>query len=221
MSWLLWVRSWLCVLAIVGSSPTMAASKPVLNDWFALGSGCRARSDLPGNVRMEGVPAIAGTPDTYQAKFIFKDFSLGSSVASMASKKFGRECAVRLNINPPTGKKIIGLRAVTSVIATKEPGPELDLLAELKLGSASLGQSQSKLGDASMVRQREERIELQAGGGSQAPLPQLGCGEPKIIGFDYSWIATRAADSRPAIRVELGKEKTLTIEAQLADCKPE
>lgn len=221
MNWLRWSGSWFFFVALSVGTPAVAAVKPVLNEWFALGSGCRARSDLPGNVRMEGVPAMAGAPDTYQAKFFFKDFALNSEIAQPKSKKFGRECAVRLNINPPPGKKIVGLKAVTNLIATKETGPELDLLAELKLGSVSLGQSQSKLGESSKVRLREEKIELQAGIDSQAPLPQLGCGEPKIIGFDYSWIATRATDGRPSMRVELGKEKTLLIEAKLADCQPE
>lgn len=203
------------------TTPAMAVTKPVLNDWFALGSGCRARSDLPGNVRMESVVAGATTTDTYQAKFIFKDFALTADVAPPSLMKFGRECAVRLNINPPAGKKIVGLKAVTRVAASKEPGPELDILAELKLGSMSLGNAQSKLGDTSRVRHREEIIELQADATSKAAFPQLGCGEPKIIGFDYSWIVTRKPDKRSAVRVELGKEKTLLIEARLADCQPD
>lgn len=217
---------WMCrmkqVLILMSlSTPIMADSKPILNDWFALGSGCRARSDLPGNVRMEVGTLSPSAADTYQAKFYFKDFALTQDVAPTAMKRFGRECAIRLNINPPAGKKIVSLKAVTRVTASKEPGPELDLLAELKLGSMSLGNSQSKLGDASRVRQREEAIELQADAHSKESFPQLGCGEPKIIGFDYSWIATRKLDKTSALRVELGKEKSLVIEAKLADCQPE
>jgi hypothetical protein len=221
MNWLRLSRSWFYLAALLAAAPAGATSKPVLNDWFALGSGCRAKSDLPGNVKMEGVPVNAGTPDTYQARFFLRDFALNSDAIKTASKKFGRECAVRLNINPPPGKKIVGLKAVTSLMATKETGPELDLLAELKLGSVSLGQSQARFGESARVRQREEKIELLAGIDSKIPLPQLGCGEPKIIGFDYSWIATRAEMGDPQMRIELAKDKTLLIEAKLADCQSE
>jgi hypothetical protein len=220
MGWLRMDLIKLPIAVLVLSTPLMASSKPVLNDWFALGSGCRARSDLPGNVKMEIIAPYVSSADTYQAKFVFKDFALTPDVAVKSPKRFGRECAIRLNINPPAGKKIVSLKAVTKVIATKEPGPELDLLAELKLGSVSLGNAQTKLGDASRVRQREEIIELQADAGSKEAFPQLGCGEPKIIGFDYSWIVTRKSTQRIPMRVELGKEKALTIEAKLADCQP-
>jgi hypothetical protein len=216
VSWFKWL-----VIFAAAVTPAYGVTKPVLNDWFALGSGCRAKFDLPGNVRMEGVPATQSASDTYQAKFVFKDFALTQSVAPESLAKFGRECAVRLNINPPAGKKIVGIKAITSVVASKEPGPQLDLLAELKLGSISLGNAQAKLSDASRVRQREEVIELQADALSKEKFPQLGCGEPKIIGFDYSWIATRSAGKSAAMRVELGKEKSLVIEAKLADCQPD
>lgn len=203
----------------LGATIAEAATKPVLNDWFALGSGCRARNDLPGNVKMEGVPADAGSQDLYRAKFTFTDFALKGEAFDASRKKFGRECAVRLNINPPAGKKIVGIRARTKVSTAKETGPALDILSELKLGAASIGRIQRKLDNTARVAGREDIIDLEAGAGTSEPLPQLGCGEPKIIGFDYSWIATREKDQNGAMRVELGKDKTLVIEATLADCK--
>lgn len=211
----------ICAMPVLlAASAVFGASKPVLNDWFALGSGCRARSDLPGNVRMEGAPVTAGAPDTYRAKFIFTDFALNSVNRNASTKKFGRECAVRLNINPPEGKKIVSIRAKTQIVAAKEIGPALDILSELKLGAVSLGKSQQKLANGSRVVAREQAVDLQAGTDTANPLPQLGCGEPKIIGFDYSWIATRQGDHKDDLLVGLGREKSLIIEAKLADCTP-
>ena len=207
------------ILLGLPSTASHAAAKPVLNDWFALGSGCRAKSDLPGNVRMEGVPAEAGAPDIHKVKFVFVDFALKGDRVDPALETFGRECAVRLNINPPEGKRIVGIRARTKVIAAKETGPALDILSELKLGAASLGKVQRKLDNSARVAAREDVVDIEAGQGTSEPLPQIGCGEAKIIGFDYSWVATRAKNQKGSMTVDLGKEKNLVIEAILADCK--
>lgn len=219
MNWSSLSRMMVFVLG-VSSITAFGASKPVLNEWFALGSGCRARSDLSGNVRMEGVPGATGAPDTFRAKFIFKDFALKENLVNSSVKKYGRECAVRLNINPPEGKKIVAIRAKTKIVTEKESGPALDILSELKLGAVSLGKVHQKLGNSLRVSMREETVDLEAGSGSKESLPQLGCGEPKIIGFDYSWIATQSGAPNKSVLVELGKEKSLVIEAQLEDCRP-
>jgi hypothetical protein len=213
-------KHWLLSLLTMASMATMASgsTKPVLNDWFALGSGCRAKSDLAGNVRMEGGSSEAGSPDRYEAKFIFKDFALSAKVVDPSLLKFGRECAVRLNINPPPGKRIVGIRAQTKIASAKDSGPTLDILSELKLGATSLGRIQQKLDGSSRVAAREDTVSLEAGRGAGEQLPQLGCGEAKIIGFDYSWIATRSKEQKGSMRVELGKEKSLVIEAILANC---
>jgi hypothetical protein len=214
-------RRW-CVVLVWGlpvASVTHAATKPVLNDWFALGSGCRAKSDLPGNVSMEPLPSEPKAEDVHRVRFRFNNFNLKGESVEPSLKKFGRECAIRLNINPPAGKRIVGLRAVTKVFARKESGPALDLLSELKLGSASLGVVQRRLDNSALVAAREDVIDLRAGDGAGESLPQLGCGEPKIIGFDYSWIVTRDKSQKGNLQVALGREKSLMIEATLADCQ--
>ena len=199
------------------SSGAFAVTKPVLNDWFALGSGCRAKSDLAGNVRMESLPGESS--DNYRVRFSFSDFALNTDKVDPSQKKFGRECAIRLNINPPPGKKIVKIRAKTKVSATKESGPALDMLSELKLGTTSLGVSQRKAEQGERFSMRDEAVDLAAGVGANEQLPQLGCGEPKIIGFDYSWIVTREKSQRGGLRVDLGRDKQLIIEATLANCE--
>jgi len=137
----------------------IANPKPVLNDWFALGSGCRAKSDLPGNVRMEQIDS-GSEKDLHRVKFYFTDFALEGSKSNLANKKFGRECAVRLNINPPAGKRLVGLRAVTAVQANKDAGPSLDVVSELKLGSVSLISDEQKLSSKDKISKKNVEVDL-------------------------------------------------------------
>jgi hypothetical protein len=193
-------------------------AKPVLNDWFALGSGCRARSDLAGNVTMEEAPAFGGGSQRYKANFLFKGFSLDGAKADHASARFGRECAIRLNINPPIGKKIHAIRAYTKLLVEKPSGLVLNLLSELKLGPTSLGREQYNISPEEKWQSRELTIELAGTSDSKESFPQLGCSEPKIIGFDYSWIATGLKGRKNPFSVELAGNGSLVIEADLVDC---
>lgn len=201
------------------STISMAAAKPVLNDWFALGSGCRAKSDLPGNVKMEDLPIDPAHPNVHRVKFTFSGFELHGDTADKQVPQFARECAVRLNINPPAGKKLVELRAKTAVAAGKDVGASLDLLAELKIGSVSLGTVRKTLDANARTAIQEEAIDLAAGAKSGQALPALNCGEAKIIGFDYSWIAKRDKQDLSSLSVELSRDKSLIIEATLAECK--
>jgi hypothetical protein len=212
------VKKFVLMMVALSASAALASDRPVLNDWFALGSGCRARSDLPGNVEMKRLPEMGRTKNVYVAKFRFNNFSLGDERFPEKLKQVGRECAVRLNINPPQGKRILSIRANTSVSVSKSPGHSLDLLAELKLGAESLGRDSQKIGISDTRHSAIRAIRLEAGQGYSTPLPQLGCEEPKIIGFDYSWIVSRGQGSSIAATVDLGAEKVLVIEAELGDC---
>ena len=196
----------------------IANPKPVLNDWFALGSGCRAKSDLPGNVRMEQIDS-GSEKDLHRVKFYFTDFALEGSKSNLANKKFGRECAVRLNINPPAGKRLVGLRAVTAVQANKDAGPSLDVVSELKLGSVSLISDEQKLSSKDKISKKNVEVDLRSAKANSSVFPNLECGEPKIIGFDYSWIVSREKSKSQKIEVSLAGDKTLVIEAKLEDCK--
>lgn len=202
------------------SSSVSAASKPVLNDWFALGSGCRARSDLVGNVDMQRVAAARGKSQIYSAKFVLKNFVLEGGEFPTSIRQYGRECAIRLNINPPQGKKIVAIRAKTSVDINKNTGSSLDLLSELKLGPESLARFEEKFQSTESISIPGRSIQLSSGRGSKMELPQLGCGEPKIIGFDYSWIASKESDIKGRLKVELSRDKSLLLEAELENCVP-
>lgn len=193
-------------------------SSPVFNSWFALGSGCRARSDLPGNVQMLEIKPLHGDSSIHRVKFLFKDFKLDERVFTLGMKRFGRECAIRLNINPPPGKKIVGLSANTTISVAKDRGYDLDVLSEFKLGAVSLGLNHRTFKQSESFVERAFDISLSAGKGQIKTLPHLGCGEPKIIGFDYSWIVSRRQGEGPTAPVTLSRDKSLILEAVLRDC---
>lgn len=207
------------LLLVASSQVARASDKPVLNDWFALGSGCRARSDLIGDVEMKLQPYRDNHQRVYAAKFFLKNLRLSEVHKNAKAKRFGLECAIRLNINPPPGKKIVALHARTKMNVAKNLGYELDLLAELKLGPMSLGQEARKFGIADVQDSKLHKVLLSAGQDSATALPQLGCGEPKIIGFDYSWVVSQIQTGNKIGPVELADDQSLLIEAALEECR--
>lgn len=206
------------LLITVLSSAAWAGDKAVLNDWFALGSGCRARSDLAGNVEVKMRSDRGHSTGIHAARFFFKNFNLAESNIGRDLRQFGRECAIRLNINPPPGKKILALHAQTKFVIRKSQGYALDLLTELKLGPVSLGLDRQKFLVSDVQDYRPHAVSLSAGHGLATGLPQLGCGEPKIIGFDYSWIVSDKQAGKQTLPVELADDSSLLIEAVLGDC---
>ena len=199
-------------------SVALAGDKPVFNDWFALGSGCRARSDLPGDVQLKIQPDREGSPNLHVARFFLKNFKLSDNNTNRDLRQFGRECAIRLNINPPPGKKIFALHARSKLTVKKSPGYALDLLSELKLGPVSLGRDNQKYLVTDVQHYRKHEVSLSAGSDMATSLPQLGCGEPKIIGFDYSWIVSERQPGQQIVTVELADDSSILIEAVLSDC---
>lgn len=191
---------------------------PVLNHWFALGSGCRAKDDLAGDVTMELLPQDPMRPDVYRARFHLDRFHLDPGVLSDKSLlKFARECSIRLNINPPAGKKVTKVTATTGVNVDKQEGTKLTVLSELKIGNATLGRQESKFETSESVQSKESVVTLVPGTKLDEQFPVLSCAEPKIIGFNYTWIAERSAATED-VAVQLSGAKTLDIEAELSSC---
>lgn len=197
---------------------TSAGDLPVLNRWFALGSGCRAKDDLPGDVTMEMLPQDPMRPNAYRARFHLDRLHLAPSLlADTSTLKFARECSIRLNINPPAGKKVTKVTATTGVAVDKPEGPKLTVLSELKIGNATLGRQESTFATSESVQSKESAITLVPGAKLDEQFPVLACAEPKIIGFNYTWIAERTAPSE-SVDVQLSGAKTLDIEAELSSC---
>jgi hypothetical protein len=215
------LRNYLFEMALL-SAPLLTAANvkagPVLNDWFALGSGCRAKSNLPGNVYMKNLGRDHLHPDIYRVEFTFQDLNLKGDSAPQSVLIFARECAIRLNINPPKNRKLVSLRARTEVVTNKDKGIDLNTDSELILGSISLASTKNTAGHQTLVQNTIEKIELASDGTTGSVMPNLGCGEAKIAGFNYSWIAKRQSPDLTNMSVNLGKGKNLILEATLAAC---
>ena len=194
--------------------------KPVLNDWFALGSGCRAKHDLAGNVTADA--RASSSPNQYGMVYTLKDFSFNETHGKPGQSKFARECSIRLNINPPPGMIIKTLKARTSFDIAKKSSVALNLYTELKLGSTSLGTFRKEYQSKELVSSEKLDLNLL---NDNLPLiiePKLNCGDPKIIALDISWMGEKDDKlSKPGetFNVTLGQNSQVSIEATLEPCQ--
>jgi hypothetical protein len=94
--------------ALGSSNPgTSAETLPLVREWFALGSGRRAKSDMPGDVTMDVVAGNSTQSNRHQYTFHLDQFRLTSARRlSDAPVRFAKECAIRLAVQPPKGKRI-------------------------------------------------------------------------------------------------------------------
>jgi hypothetical protein len=205
--------------AAPAGSAAAAAQKPVLNDWFALGSGCRARFDTPGDVTMERLTQDAARPGLYRARFSLPNYTLDSNaVKDPKAEKFARECAVRLNVNPPEGMRIKAASATTRTRASKSEGTKLTILSELKIGPSTLGTRTDTFEKGSRMDEQESLFDLRAGAKPEEAMPELKCGEAKILAFNYTWMAERATAAETT-NVHLGGDRSLEFDVELEPCK--
>lgn len=191
---------------------------PVLGEWFALGSGCRARSSAPGDVTVEHLPADPARPNVTRVRFHLDAMKLESATrAPGSSSKFARECSIRLNVNPPPGMKVTRVAARTSLATSKAPGVSLTEQTELLLGRTVLARRLDALATGEAVRGRVEDVSLAPGAADAEPFPVLACAESKIIGLNLTWIAERSS-AEDDVEVSLAGARTLELEAELTPC---
>lgn len=196
-------------------------AKPVLGEWFALGSGCRARDTIPGDVVREDLPLSASEGLRYGTRFRLDQFHLDTRDQDATdSESFARECAIRLAVNPPRGTRVASVSARTTIVSNKSEGPKLMLFGELKIGPASLGRSLSLFeSDVNHVGKVLDLYLAPNAEGGQ-PVPPLICGIGKIIAFDYTWAVSHFSASQTA-DVRLGGNKALDVIVDLEECQEE
>ena len=183
---------------LVSRADSATAPVAVLNDWFALGSGCRAKEDLPeSDVQRELLPADLTRPNVHRVRFHLERFVFHPE--GPLTQPLARECAIRINVNPPPGMRLSALTARTRVDSTPAEGIQLTLHEELKIGSVSLGDRTTittRTKERTAGSPSSEAVELPSSsdaGSAVLGFPALACAEPKIIGFDFTWLAERVA----------------------------
>ena len=205
-----------------------ASSKPPaaprqFDKWFALGSGCKAREDLPGDVKpmnsLQGREAEFA-PGKAQFGLVLPAFKLAPQ--DNAARGFARECAIRVHLNSPDGYRLSRLRAKLKLDVKKPVEGDLFLHQELKLGTESIDIQQVRLLNEALQDQAVN-IDLDSMASAQSNLAKIDCGAKKIAGVDLTWIyKNKESDGKPdGVNIELGGDKTVLIEGEWIKCKPE
>lgn len=210
----------------------------VLRAWLVMGSGCKqSASNIPGPVVIEKVPVDAASPNIHKARFDLSIFKLdtaaldkqkmGVSFANAkkkyaAEKKlevtFPAECAVRVGVNPPEGKRIKNIMAKASLQSSKSPQAALNLGSTLLLGTKILDVQEVKVAAGQGHTDKDDEIILSPGKKEEQMMPLLACGEAKLVGVDFKFQGILPSEIEKA-QARLGKDHKVEIAIELEDCK--
>ncbi len=190
---------------------------PVFAEWIAHGSGCHATSTAAGDVSMERITTGGPKSDVYVVRFHLDQLQLTTAGRPLNEPlDFAKECAIRIQVIPPAGKRIQSLYAQTSVVSVKAVGTKLTLAGTLKIGAQALGQK-IVIRPAGTAHAGEEAFVIFPGSLPEEAFPVLRCEENKLAGFDFTWIAERKEVS-DAVFVEVADSKILDMVVELEDC---
>jgi hypothetical protein len=192
----------------------------VFRDWIAVGSGCFATSSEPGDVTMERLTLKLRGREIHRARFHLDRFRFTEADRPKDEKveRFARECAVRVQLATPPGKRLTNATAFTRVVSTKSPGVRLTLFGQLRLGSAPIGHELIVHEDTESFHDKLEVFKMSPRAQPEEPLPPLECAEPKLLGFDYTWIAEPIGEGGE-LTVSLGGNKELDLDVEFSDCQ--
>jgi hypothetical protein len=226
-------RMLLAILLLAPAQSLYAKSKPTpkiknpptFGEWFAVGSGCKATHKSPGNVKFvgneyEGQNAITG-------RFELTGYKLSSPPENpKTSISFARECNLRVQVQPPQGKKIVSVSSKAMFVASKETNVKLNLQNTLYMDTRMVGAFQAELPKGEQVGNRDFEVVLSRGlwkglaDPQGAPAAEYGCGQPMVFGSDFTAI-THRQDAKDTASVTLaGASKSLEFSVELEDCKP-
>ena len=187
-------------------------------EWVAHGSGCHAMSSNPGDVAMEILPVQEEGGGVHVARFHLDHYKLASAGRPPeAPLKFARECALRLQVGPPSGKRIKSVKAKTGVVSSKSRDTKLTLAGVLKIGAQTIGEEIVVYEAGADHEHEENALSLAPGKKPEESFPALECMEKKLVGFDYTWIVERRGRSDEVL-VELSGERVLDLIVELEDC---
>lgn len=202
----------------------------VYHEWFALGSGCRAKHDIAGDVTQEFLPASGVYPGYQRIRFHLPKMKLNADAQVAVNRNFGRECAIRLKVVPAPEKKISDVIAETSLTVTKPMDVKLTLASQLKIGQAVLDERKETLEEQVAPDTTTRNVvlgnpvvvpkepHLTAGILQEQAFASLKCGEPKIVGVDLTWIAETKLNKPRELSVSLGEGRTVDIFVKTEKC---
>ncbi len=213
-----------CCFHVTAQASEATKQSPTLTEWFALGSGCRAKHDAPGDVQVQFESSTFGSTFQVSLKFSLPKYSLdGANPINKEHPTFARECALRSAIKVPAGQKIRALRTNIPFVFSKDSGAKAQLAAQLHLGNSAVASKVSEIPLQAKVEHQKENIALNASNQllaatSSEPFPPQECGAAKIVGLDLSITNWRDSFAQK-ISVNLEKPKTVALDIEFESCQ--
>lgn len=213
-------------LLLAGTSSTLAEaavkgdrSQEFIYDWSALGSGCRGQQSVSGgNVEFLLNPSKAPSLNRYQLRFVLERFRLESPVPrdqGPTHLEFARDCAIRVALNPPPGKRIVDIEAVSNYRLSKEASSEMKTMAQLTLGMTTLATARLEFPLSQTLRKTQHELRL-VPQRSAGDLAEVRCGQSKLLGLDLLFYINR---SSPLAKVDMNLEdQEIDVLVDLEDC---
>ncbi len=192
---------------------------PHVKEWFALGSGCKAKHDLPGDVSLS-VRVDKSQHNSMVLTFHLPRYELdGRKPINPKNATFARECALRAALEIPPGKRIRSLRTNVPFVVSKGIGAKIQLAAQAHLGNVVVDSKTVTEDSSKVLANQAHTVGLFASAQSSlvvsdASFPPQTCGAGKLVGLDLSmtnWrdsfvpqvVATLSPTSQVSLQVEL------------------
>jgi hypothetical protein len=233
---------------VVKDNPS-SGSGSLVEKWMAVGSGCQATSDKPGDVKFVGVDLSKKDPkgslSVASVKFDLSQFNLRPLVQkestlgdakSQAAKgdqshkpesgkpesslvNYARECAIRLVVSPPPGTKIRSVSAKAVAEISKDRNSKLFLQGTLKTGATTVAKSVHRFGSDQDFRFRSEVMEMVPGRNPDDEIAPVSCNEKKIVGLDLTLLTNK--DSPAAVaEARLAADSIVNVDLEFEKCEP-
>ena len=197
--------AFLALFPIVGlGKSTVIDSKKsadaVIGQWMAAGSGCQASADKPGDVQLVSVETDPTNPMVHTVTFSLPQYRLKPLAVAPERPKvslinYARECAIRLNVNPPKGYALSGVTGSTEFEVSKDNNAKLLAQATLKVGATTITKDVKQFTKEESFKFRTMPIELIPGRTPEDETPQIECEAKKIVGIDFTFLTNKDSET--------------------------
>lgn len=203
-----------------GGVETTLANEFKVNEWFALGSGCRAKHDQPGTVTMDYLGSDPKDPMTHLVRFTLGSYELDGDKPVRTNPTFARECAMRMSVTLPTNTQVKAVAAEAGAqIRVKSKPVKLQVASQFHLGASIVASKIDVHEVGKDLKNYEHRLDLKAVKGVDKDFPDQVCGSPKVVGLDLS-LQNWRDKKEDTVYVNMAGDKTVLVKVTLEACVP-
>ncbi|MGC4063293.1 MAG: hypothetical protein QM784_01295 [Polyangiaceae bacterium] len=186
-----------------------------LRDWFAFGSGCRARASTPGDVSLQ---VKASTPGAYRVQIALNSYKIapGDPIA-VAVPSFARECGIRLAIHPAVGRRLRAVVTAPIFRIDKPVGPRVRVRGRLVLGDATLARFEKWFEAEQVTSRLPLPILWSTVAREQSVFDGVACAQPKLVGLDLSAAVVRQRAGPSDVTVDMN-QRSVEIALEFETC---